>query len=56
MLWYSEVLSGTMLVGQEGWLFPYIWRIFLGRLEFCLLSHQLIRGVAMVDKTWYFPK
>lgn len=52
MLQYSGVLPGTVLVEQEG----IHLGDFLGRLEFCLLSHQLLHGVAMVNKTMYFPK
>lgn len=50
MLWYSGVLPGTMLVEQEGMVFSLHLGDFLGRLEFCLLSHQLIHGVAVVNK------
>lgn len=56
MLQYSKVLPGSMLVDREGIVVLLHLGVFLGRMEFCLLSHQLLHGVGMVNKTWCFPE
>lgn len=53
MLQYSRVLPGVLLVEQEGIVVSLHLGDFLGRLEFCLLSHQLLRGgVNKINLPW----